>query len=82
MILSDNADGVIGVEDVINLTDMFLPLENLEKVCLPQGVEKDTVSVVELVDLAFFDCNYLCAGLVFLQRVLSVILREYFLQLG
>ena len=82
MILCDNTDGVIGVEDVINLTDMFLPFENLEQVCLPQGVEENTVSVVELVDFAFFDCNYLCAGLVFLQSVLCVILREYFLQLG
>ena len=79
MELCDNANGVIGVKNVINLTDMFLASKNLKQVSLSQSVKKNTISVVELVYFALLDSNNLCSGLIFLQRKLGIILRQHFM---
>ena len=81
MELCDNANGVIGVKNVINLTDMFLAFKNLKQVSLSQSVKKNTISVVELVYFALLNSDNLCGGLVFLQRKLGIILWQHFMQL-
>ena len=81
MELCDNANGVIGVKNVINLTDMFLAFKNLKQVSLSQSVKKNTISVVELVYFALLDSDNLCGGLVFLQKKLDIILWQHFMQL-
>ena len=69
------------MEHIKDFADVLLSLEDLKDLNLPESVEQDAISVVEIILFALLHRDELCRCRICLKSELSIVLRQDLVEL-